>query len=84
MLWICHQVIPAGPPAGAGQSGSADQRKQEEWSPGEISTSQTSPTSIGYRSVLGCVLVFVLLLCDSRCFYPFCFLCRGLCMSWIR
>lgn len=35
MLCPAYQVIPAGPPAGAGQFGSADQRKQEKQSSGE-------------------------------------------------
>lgn len=34
------QVVPAGPPAGAGESGSADQREQEEWSFGENQSNQ--------------------------------------------
>lgn len=32
------QVLPAGPPVGAGESGSADQRKQEERPSGEMLT----------------------------------------------
>lgn len=39
--FFCRQVVPAGPPAGAGQSGSADQREQEEQSPGERSSDET-------------------------------------------
>lgn len=37
---FCCQVVPAGPPAGAGESGSADQREQEEWPFGENQSNQ--------------------------------------------
>lgn len=89
----CHcQVISTGPPAGAGQSGSADQRKQEEWSFGESSCSQTSHTSIDCQSATDWLLLSSVLsqdvnltLCDAKWFFfSGCLLCRGLCMSWIR
>ena len=86
---FCCQVLPAGPPAGAGQSGSADQRKQEEmvawWEPTSSNQSHQYRPWLCTRLVpVGMLIWCVEMLNVLILFCFFLFLCRGHCMSWIR